>query len=166
MPCDSAVQYQLQCTRRQGSWDAVRRFNVPVIMEMKSPEGAPYFVTTLAADAQRAAVAHAGRYYNVTLDDLLASWTGEFFALWPMPEQYRRGLRNGANEPAVIELRKLLGVATRTDLGYSPRFDDTLLRTLVRFQRDYGLTPDGIAGPATWLMLHRAAGYDIPELVG
>ena len=58
----------------------------------------------------------------------------------------------------------LLSGAIGRDLGTSRNFDSQLSLALQEFQAANGLTKDGIAGPATWLLLHRAAGYDIPEL--
>ena len=102
----------------------------------------------------------------VSLDSLLQVWNGTVIALWPTPENYRGSLSQGSNEQAVRELRELLGNAINRDLGNSRSFDERLSRALQEFQSTNKLASDGIAGPATWLLLHRAAGYDIPELQG
>lgn len=65
-------------------------------------------------------------------------------------------LRVGSRGPEVVTLKSVLKV-----LGYDPGpindlFDPTTREAVLAFQRDYGLTPDGIAGPQTFGALDRA----------
>lgn len=65
----------------------------------------------------------------------------------PMPT-----LRHGAHGPAVASLQHALqrtDRAVRIDGDFGPATG----QALIRFQRANGLTPDGVAGPASWALL-------------
>ena len=162
--CDYAVQFRLQCTRRQGTWQQVRQLDVPIILEMRDGSKNPYYLTAVTADDESVSVSANNQETRVALSALKEQWFGTYIALWPMPDNYSGSLRTGAREASVTELRKLLSTARNRDLGNSTVFDANLLEELLSFQQQYGLDADGIVGAATWLMLHKAAGFDIPRL--
>jgi g-D-glutamyl-meso-diaminopimelate peptidase len=67
----------------------------------------------------------------------------------------------GSTGPNVKLVQSLLN-----KIGYSAgavdgSFGAGTQQAVIRFQRDYGLTPDGVIGPATWAVLERLLlGYD------
>ena len=54
------------------------------------------------------------------------------------------------------EVRRQLGLPAVPD-GEPQRFDDTLEQAVIRFQRDHGLTPDGVVGPRTIIHMNSIA---------
>ncbi len=166
VPCDYAPRFQLQCTKRSYAWENVARLNIPVVMRMVDPDGQTFYVTAVSARNNRISIIQDNRPAVVDLAALTQRWDGTIIALWPTPENYRGSIKDGSSGRAVRELRKLLGTALNRNLGNARTFDTTLGDALREFQAAKGLLADGIAGPATWLLLHRAAGYDIPELLG
>lgn len=166
VPCDYAPRFQLQCTKRASNWTTLERLNVPVVLQLKTSDGVEFYAAAVGMGNDWIKLEQAGTQTDVSIRALEQSWTGTFIALWPTPESYRGSLSIGSNGQAVTELRSLLGDAIKRDLGTSKNFDAQLGRALEEFQSANGLARDGIAGPATWLLLHRAAGYDIPELLG
>lgn len=62
-------------------------------------------------------------------------------------------LRSGAQGDWVFYLQQLLGQAGYDPGGLDGDFGAGTLSALQAFQRDYGLTADGVAGPATWAAL-------------
>ena len=123
-----------------------------------------FYATALSSSGGRITLDQGGERSVVDIQTLEQVWRGTIIALWPTPENYRGSLQDGSSGQAVRELRDLLSGAIGRDLGTSRNFDSQLSLALQEFQAANGLTKDGIAGPATWLLLHRAAGYDIPEL--
>jgi len=166
VPCDYAPRYQLQCTKRVNAWPQVAKLNVPVVLKLKGPSNLPFYVTAVSATNSQVSVEQNGQLSTVNITELESVWDGTMIALWPTPENYRGSLKNGSEGQAVRELRTMLGPALGRNLGNSRRFDSTLASALREFQDLHSLEADGIAGPATWLLLHRAAGYDIPQLQG
>jgi peptidoglycan hydrolase-like protein with peptidoglycan-binding domain len=62
-------------------------------------------------------------------------------------------LRAGSQGDWVFYLQQLLGQAGYDPGGVDGDFGAGTLSALRAFQRDYGLTDDGVAGPATWSTL-------------
>ena len=166
VPCDYAPRFQLQCTKRVIDWNALKQLNVPVVMQLNGPDDQVFYATAINTRNQSITLDQGGQRSVVSIESLQQVWSGTVIALWPTPENYRGSIAQGSNEQAVRELRELLGNAINRDLGDSRSFDAQLSRALQDFQSTNKLARDGIAGPATWLLLHRAAGYDIPELQG
>lgn len=166
VPCNYAPRYQLQCTKRILNWNDLQQLNIPVVMQLSGPGEQVFYATAISARSQSVTLDQGGQRSIVALSSLQQVWNGTVIALWPTPENYRGSLQVGSNEQAVRELRELLGNAINRDLGSSKSFDAQLGRALEEFQANNRLASDGIAGPATWLLLHRAAGYDIPSLQG
>ncbi len=166
VPCDFAPRFQLQCTKRAYSWSDVARLNVPVVMQLAGADAQIFYVTAVSASNNQVSIIQGSTTSVVDLATLSQVWEGTIIALWPTPINYRGSIKDGSTGTAVQELRKLLGQATNRDLGNSRTFDTALSKVLREFQAASGVPADGIAGPATWLLLHRAAGYDIPELLG
>jgi g-D-glutamyl-meso-diaminopimelate peptidase len=70
-------------------------------------------------------------------------------------------LSQGSTGPNVMLIQSLLNSlgynAGAVDGGFGPG----TRQAVIRFQRDYGLTPDGVVGPATWAVMERLLlGYD------
>lgn len=135
-------------------------------MQLNGPDDQVFYATAINTRNQSITLDQGGQRSVVSIESLQQVWSGTVIALWPTPENYRGSIAQGSNEQAVRELRELLGNAINRDLGDSRSFDAQLSRALQDFQSTNKLARDGIAGPATWLLLHRAAGYDIPELQG
>lgn len=62
-------------------------------------------------------------------------------------------LRSGSQGDWVYYLQQLLGQAGYDPNGVDGDFGPGTLAALQAFQQDYGLTVDGVAGPATWAAL-------------
>ncbi|MFQ5439072.1 MAG: peptidoglycan-binding protein, partial [Paracoccaceae bacterium] len=74
-------------------------------------------------------------------------------------------LKPGSSGAAVVALRKRL-----TKLGYrgggaSPAYDNSLEIAVARFQKDYGLIPDGVAGKATLAVVNTSAATRLMQVV-
>jgi len=166
VPCDYAPRFQLQCTKRVINWNDLKQLNIPVVMQFNGPNDKVFYATAISTQDERVTLDQGGQQSIFDLEALQQVWNGTIIGLWPTPENYRGSLQEGSNEQAVRELRELLGNAINRDLGNSRSFDAALSQALQEFQSSNRLARDGIAGPATWLLLHRAAGYDIPRLQG
>lgn len=73
-------------------------------------------------------------------------------------------IRRGSTGNAVYELQRLL-----SSMGYySGRLDSMFggltQQAVLAFQRDYGLTPDGVVGPNTWAALGGGSAGSHPTL--
>ena len=162
--CDYALQFQLRCTRRQVTWTEVVELNVPTVLELRDGSKEAYYLTALRAINDNVTLTTGTETFTVSKAALDEQWFGNATSLWPVPDNYAGPLRVNTQHASVVALRTLLSRTQNIDLGDSDVFDTLLRSELLSFQRQYGLEADGVAGPATWLMLHRAAGYNIPRL--
>jgi general secretion pathway protein A len=166
IPCNSAVDVGLQCFRETGGWDALVRNDRPAVIELWDSRTEPFYAAAVGV-ADGVIELIVGRdTVRATRATLERQWYGNSVVLWQMPPHYRGSLKLGDDDATVTWLREQL-----TAIGGEPlaaaaaqRFDQTLHDALVKFQRDAGLVPDGIAGPATWIALGRATGVDEPSL--
>jgi general secretion pathway protein A len=83
-----------------------------------------------------------------------------------MPPDYNGNLREGSQGVAVTWLRSQLSDFMGSQLNPTLRdtFDSTLRDTVIRFQRQRGLRPDGIVGPATWIEINSVGAQRVPRL--
>lgn len=68
---------------------------------------------------------------------------------WGQPVPMGNTLRPGDSGAAVVALRNRLIAMDYMDRSASQAFDANLQRAVQLFQQDHGLSPDGVAGPAT-----------------
>lgn len=93
---------------------------------------------------------------NVDLDELLIPLSGGGSGRGEMPPLGTETLHRGSRGYYVCHLQFIL-----TELGYNPGAIDSIFgaqteAAVMEFQRDAGLTPDGLVGPQTRAALERA----------
>ena len=134
--CEIARRAGLQCLIRHGTWNVIRRLDVPVMLTLMSPTGERHhaIVTALGADTVTLDLPSGPR--TLALHDVEHFWDGAFVALARMP-----------------------GVAA------TPLKPDDDPRERVReFQRANGLRTDGVLGEETLLRLGAATPGLSPSL--
>ncbi len=159
LPCNQAPQVGLQCLKLNGTWHDIERLDQPVVVELWDDQR--------ANRTTRRCIGHRDDEINVklgaaeiqtTADALTNHWYGTYIVLWQMPPDYRGNLKIGDEGPSVAWLRQHLAPHLQIDLRATDpaRFDDGLRAALIRFQRENGMVPDGIAGPMTWIAMNAA----------
>jgi general secretion pathway protein A len=165
-PCEAIRRSGLACLARHGTWNLVRRFDVPVVLELASPSG-PRFLAVVSADESRATVQVGGQTEPIPLDRLEREWDGGFVLLWRPPRAGREPIGRGASAADVGWLRERLGAVDgqRASARAGARaYDDALAARVTAFQRAHGLHPDGIAGDETLARLTALADPATPSL--
>jgi general secretion pathway protein A len=168
IPCNHAPTVGLQCLKQTGTWDDLLRLDRPVVLELWSDSATPYYGALLEASSDIALLSIAGTELPVGRKALDGSWFGTYIVLWQMPPDYNGNLHQGSEGVAVAWLRtqltELMGV--RLDAATPGTFDPILHAAVIRFQRQRGLRPDGIVGPATWIEINSAGTRRVPRLQG
>lgn len=167
IPCNYAPRHGLQCLKQTGTWRDLVRIDRPVVLELWDDGSAPYYGALLAVAGDSARVRVGDQEHTVRTADLDGAWYGTYIVLWRMPPDYNGNLREGSEGYSVAWLRARLEGYFQIELA-APRseaFDAELHDAVVRFQRQRGLRPDGIVGPATWIELNSVASdADVPTL--
>jgi general secretion pathway protein A len=134
--CEVARRAGLRCLVRTGTWNVIRRLDVPAILTLTTPTGDRHYVTATALTADTVTVDVARRATTLALNDVERFWDGAFVALWRTPDLAATDLKPG----------------------------DDLKRRVVAFQRANGLLADGVLGEETLLRLAATTAGARPSL--
>jgi len=166
VPCNQAPQVGLQCLKLNGTWHDIERIDHPVVLELWDDRAEPYYAALLGHRDDVVSLRLGDRTVESTTVELGSHWYGSYIVLWQMPPDYRGALKLGDEGPSVAWLRQHLASALQIDLRAADpaRFDDALQAALVRFQRENGMVPDGVAGPMTWIAMRARQPDATPRL--
>ena len=164
-PCLAARRSQVHCFRSNSNLALMRQLGRPGILTLRFENGKPEYALLTGLTNQSATLRAGAVAQTVSLASLASVWRGEFATFWRAPPDYRDRLVDGSSGAMVdalaAQLAKLNGQAAPT----APQaFDAVLKSKLSAFQLTQGLSPDGVAGPTTFMQLNRATGVDEPRL--
>jgi general secretion pathway protein A len=166
VPCNEAPQVGLQCLKLSGTWRDIERIDHPVVVELWDDRADPYYAAVLGHRDDHVSMRLGDKTVSATAAELGSHWYGSYIVLWQMPPDYRGALKLGDEGPSVAWLRQHLASALQIDLRAADpaRFDDGLQAALMRFQRENGMVPDGVAGPMTWIAMRAMEPDAMPKL--
>jgi general secretion pathway protein A len=152
--CQQAATQKLACLIRTGTWDKLRSFNRPAVIELVTDKGVRYHVVVTQLQDEIATLAISGKRFELPLSEINQYWLGQFLLLWQPPMLPVRPVKEGANNKSVIWIRKQLDVIEDgNSQQFSKNFNYMLKERIIAFQRLYGLNPDGVVGEQTMLIL-------------
>lgn len=168
VPCEQAPRVGLQCLTQIGALHEIIDIDRPAVIRLTSSlEKDPFYAAVLRYNNDSLIVRVGNAETAVPLQSPGAQrWRGQFTVLWQRPPGYNGSLYQNSEGRAVAWVRKSLGIATGLVLD-SPklnRYDKTLYSAVTAFQKEHGLTPDGIIGPRTWMQLNVASRVPSPTL--
>lgn len=164
--CRGTVSPGLQCLRDSGNLNTLARLNRPAVLTLFDSRGRKYYATLTALRGGRAAVTVGSVTRNVDIHRLERLWFGDFTMLWRAPSDYRGDIRPGDRGAQVMWLGRRLsrGQETGTDYSRDLVYNNEMIEQVKKFQLANGLTPDGIVGPRTMILMN--AGDGGPTLSG
>lgn len=151
-PCEAVRRSGLDCFVRRGTWNVVRRFDLPAVLEIGSTAGARRFLAVVSADDSHARVQLASRAEPVSIDEIEREWDGSFVLLWKPPRIGIEPIGPGMEGGDVMWLRQRLATLDGQPVPPLPSartYDQSLAARVTAFQRTHGLLADGIAGEET-----------------
>lgn len=145
----------LQKTELRTHFGQIRRFDLPVIVEMFHPlRRDTCYLALLGIDGEMAVVSDGQDRYRLPLADIDRLWTRQAVFFWRDFESLASALEDPrATAWAMTELGRLGYTA-----GTGPH------AALLTFQRDYDLFPDGILGTRTLMAIYSHGTYPRPRL--
>ncbi len=152
--CDIASRAGLRCIQGQGTWNNLRRYNRPAILELRSHSGHWQHLLLRSLSGDRLQLSCGEMSARITLSEADRHWFGEYLMLWRPPKRRMRfelGDRGEDVRQFRDQIKAALGIrnASSSDL-----FDATLEEQVMQFQRKHSLKPDGIAGKETIILLN------------
>ncbi len=149
--CDRIRSLGLRCLRQRGAWEDLRRQNLPGILTIRGAGDGERAVLLLDANETEAEfLDHDGKTIKFPTIELLSRWAGESLVVWEPPSN-RALLVPGMVDPAILWLRQRLTAAGygAAPSGSPQSFDEPLKSALMRFQGNWGIQVDGVAGEKT-----------------
>jgi len=134
--CEIARRAGLRCLVRTGTWNVIRRLDVPAMLTLTTPTGERHYATVTGLDADTVTLELGPRATTLALNDVERFWDGAFVALWRTPDLAATPLKPG----------------------------DDLRQRVVAFQRANGLQADGVLGEETLLRLAATTSGSRPSL--
>lgn len=160
-PCEAVRVQQAQCFRHDGGLAVLRPLDRPAVLALQVGDGAHRHALLTGLGHDAALLQLGERPVRVALADLAQVWRGDFITLWRTPPGYRGRLSGADSGPAADWLAARLGVPGDTSTAAR---EAQVRSRLYAFQLGQGLKPDGLAGPATLMLLSRATGVPEPRL--
>lgn len=151
--CARAVHAGLRCLLVTGSWNQLRRYNRPAVLELIDASGGRHHVMLTRLTRDQADLAFGARTYSFALNEIDPYWFGKALLLWQPPPIDQRVLQRGMQGRAVVWLRETLARADGHPAGASDEFDAALEQRVKAFQNRHHLPADGVVGEATFLQL-------------
>ncbi len=158
--CERAATQGLACLYHTGSWDDIRRFNRPTIIELITDKSKAHHVTVLKLKENVATLSFGGQTYQFPTSKISEYWLGAFLILWKPPTVPIPVLKQGVTNESVKWIRRQFNVlqnVVEDEKTLSARFDNGLKRKIAEFQRQQNMTEDGVAGEKTLLLISAQA---------
>jgi len=163
--CAIAQQNQLQCLSVTSNLGSLKRLSRPAVLRLIHPDGKEYFATIVSIGPHSAELRIANQTYRARLSAIEAVWLGESTLIWKSPNNFKTAINPKISGPNSRWLRKQLsGLNLTPEQQQGFLYIAPLHEQVKRFQISQGLTPDGIAGAQTLIMLNSTLNKDVPTL--
>ncbi|HNP64347.1 MAG TPA: AAA family ATPase [Woeseiaceae bacterium] len=165
--CDQAADAGLACLSRRGTWNNVKQLNRPAIITVFDDAGDQHDLVLTAIHGETADLSIGGVTVTHPVSAIMDIWYGEYLLLWRPPGGTPVALVPGLRGPAVSWLRtSLANIDERYATDGNDEYDNALAETVRRFQHDYRLDVDGLAGQQTQIIINSLLGGDgSPRLI-
>jgi general secretion pathway protein A len=157
-PCERAQGAGLECLHKSGTWESLRTYNLPAVIEISATEDKTHraLVEELQGDQITLDFGTDRRTWPVT--EVASLWHGDYLLLWRPPPFKTRRIPPGIQGPDVLWLRQQI-----TQLEGQPLpavdesvYDEILENRVMAFQQSRSLIPDGVVGEQTLIHLSTA----------
>ncbi len=149
--CERALNAGLHCLYQTGTWNNLRSYNRPAVIELQDSAEHKHHVLVASLTSGSVLLEMGKRQQEFPISEVGRLWFGKYLLLWKPPAPDRKILVLGDRGDAVLWLRDALARSRGESLAAVPndRFDEELADHLRQFQHQRGLAVDGIAGPIT-----------------
>ncbi|MCY4427646.1 MAG: AAA family ATPase [Halieaceae bacterium] len=158
--CDTLPQQGWAClSRRVQTWNELLEYGRPALLTLVTEQRYQAFGILLSLSVDQAGLWVENRVVEVPIAELASRWQGEFTLIWQAPAGFSRPLRVGDSDPVVAWLAQQFAELDGQSQPLATELFNPALATRVKyFQRESGLSDDGVAGVKTLLKLQQALG--------
>lgn len=158
--CEQASSQGLQCLYVAGDVQDLIRYNRPALIETHSENQSPAQRLIRSINSDGLIVSDPEGDEVITVAQLESMWLGKFLLLWQAPPSGGHLIHRGSPPADIRWLRQRLrriGIVQDKPPNQDA-FTPALVAAIKQFQRNHGLSVDGIAGIQTLLALEELMG--------
>lgn len=165
--CDSAQRAKLGCVQGQASLDDIITLNYPVAVRLTEKNDQELYAVVLHVADGQADLLLGSERWQVSQEWLSQAWGQDYTLFWQLPESSNKVISKRSGPADVLWLENLVSQALRQPARNKLyRFDAQLAAKVRQFQKQEGLTEDGVAGEQTLLRLGVRSREAVPRLNG
>ncbi|MBJ6137738.1 ExeA family protein [Marinobacter litoralis] len=168
-PCQHAQNVGLECLQREGARRTLEFLNRPAILDLRLAPGQEVQVVLQALEGDEATLMTPEGPVTVEFRQLEQYWFGGIRVLWRAPEYKSGGGVYADKKGQTLWISsKMMELADRyaATAQESDRIKRLGIADQVRwYQKQRGLTVDGIPGAMTIIQIHNDLGIEAPRLV-
>jgi general secretion pathway protein A len=165
-PCDVATNKGLACLAKVGNLNTLKQMDRPAILKFLNGRNEPVYATLVSLNAGQATLRIGNKDFNVPLSDLESRWFGDYTILWRMPPAFTGAIKLGTSGDDVQWLASNLAAIAGQEVPGIVSYDTRLIRAVKNFQKQEGLSSDGIAGVQTLIQINTVVDKSVPRLSG
>jgi general secretion pathway protein A len=155
--CADATAAGYECVVQRGSWNSLRQFDRPAILNLTDTKGDNHQVVLAEVQGEQARLSIGGVEVEHSVDEVSELWFGQFLIVWRPANGSSVALGPGTTSDNVAWLRQSLAAIDdryRAEPLTSVTYDATLEDRVREFQRDNRLVVDGLAGRQTQIIVN------------
>ncbi len=162
-PCDNENAIYYQCEqRRLASWNELRKLSRPAVLRLITPAKMERYAALVGMDDTAASLRFGGALHQLPLAELGPLWSGGITFVWSKPASFREPVSLGAEGPVVGWIAaQFAQLDDQQEPLAENRFNNALAERVKIFQRNHQLSPDGVFGTQTLMMLNEELGLDL-----
>lgn len=160
--CERALNGGLHCIFQTGTWNNLRSYNRPAVIELQGADGRKHHVLVASLTDESVSLEMGGHRREYSVGEVDRFWFGKYLLLWRPPAPEQEMLWIGDRGEAVIWVRDALARSRGEPLAVDANdvFDKQLEAQVREFQRRQQLAVDGVVGRVTQARLQ---GYLSPD---
>ena len=162
--CRNAQHANLRCLQRQGNYAQLVQYNLPAVVRLLDNLGEGYYATLLSITPLGVELQLSSSHLLVSQAWFERYWSGDFTLFWTAPSRFKNSLKQHDKGELIRWLDHNVSAALGENALSGTRFDWPLLKKVMRFQKQSGLTADGIVGPQTMITVVHYADSTVPKL--
>ncbi|NQZ50502.1 MAG: AAA family ATPase [Moritella sp.] len=162
--CRNAQYANLRCLQRQGNYAQLVQYNLPAVVRLLDNLGEGYYATLLSITPLGVELQLSNSHLLVSQAWFEQYWSGDFTLFWTAPSRFKNSLKQHDKGELIRWLDHNVSAALGENALSGARFDWPLLKKVMRFQQQSGLTADGIVGPQTMMTVVHYADSTVPKL--
>ena len=165
--CQWVQPHGLHCLQQKGSWNVLRRFDRPALLQLIASDGRKVTALLQGMDNTHAELVIGSGVYRFSVQQVERYWYGEYTLLWRATPDGRLVLRQGDRSKDVywlrIQMEEIAGMEIPAEDPFY--FDESLYENVLEFQRSQALSSDGVVGKLTLIQINTLSGRTgIPRL--